>query len=78
MLAIVIATVLYLVGSRRTRDSHFAKAGKAVTAVRCPTHGKNARFELRHDGKRQYMWVEGCCEEAKDAAKIAAQGVFWS
>lgn len=76
VLAILIAAILYLIGSRRTRDWYFDKVEKAVTAVRCPTHGKRAHFELRHNGKRQYMWVEACCEETKDAAKAAAQEVF--
>lgn len=78
VLAILIAAILYLIGSRRTCDWYFDKVEKAVTAVRCPTHGKRAHFELRHNGKRQYMWVEACCEETKDAAKAAAQEVFCS
>lgn len=78
VIAIVIAAMLYLIGCKRTRDWYFEKAEEAVTAVRCPTHKKNAHFELRHNGKRQYMWVEGCCEEAKDVAKVAAQEVFCS
>jgi hypothetical protein len=76
VLAIWFAAMLFAMGSRRTRDRYFAKAERAVTAQICPIHGKKAFFELRMDGNRPYMWVAGCCEEAKETAKAAAQEVF--
>jgi hypothetical protein len=78
VLGSLLAALLYVIGCRRTRDWYFAKAEKAVTAQRCPTHGKTVSFEVRMNGRRPYMWVEGCCEEARNAAKAAVQEVFCS
>jgi hypothetical protein len=78
ILGVLLSVVLYLIGCRRTRERYFAEAEKAVTAQTCPTHGKHPSFEVRRNGKRPYMWVEGCCEEARNAAKAAVQEVFCS